>query len=454
MKTIFVTIFEGVEAKNILRTDILPTLLKEKDLRLVLFTKNEAKKEYYAREFKDPRVVYEVVGSSKIRGLDSVFRTLKFLLINTESKDLQREIKLQNTRNYFSYYAMTALSRLLARPSVRKFVRILDFYLVRKDIYALYFDKYKPDLVFLAHLFDEPETHLLREAKRCGVASIGFINSWDKITAKGILRLLPDKAVVFNDTAKNEMIKFNDMKPEDIFVGGISQYDTYFPGQRSSREEFFKKIGCDPADKLIVYAPMGNAFSSSDWEMIDLLEALISKEKRFGRSKLLVRFQPNDFFEESELKKRPYLAFDYPGMRFASRRGVDWDMDFNDIAHLRDTLGHMALLVCYASSMSVDAAVFGKPVININFEIGNTKLASKFPTKFYRMTHYRNALRTGGIRLVGSKSELIEWMGNYLENPSRDKLNREKLVLEQCKFTDGKSGERIGKFILGRLYEN
>jgi len=40
IKTIFITIFEGVEAKNILRTDILPTLLADPEVRIVLFTKN------------------------------------------------------------------------------------------------------------------------------------------------------------------------------------------------------------------------------------------------------------------------------------------------------------------------------------------------------------------------------------------------------------------------------
>ena len=67
------------------------------------------------------------------------------------------------------------------------------------------------------------------------------------------------------------------------------------------------------------------------------------------------------------------------------------------------------------------------------------------------MEHYRNALSAGGIRLVRSESELIKWTNGYLTNPQLDQEGRRMLVLEQCKFLDGKSGERIGKFILANL---
>ena len=59
-KIIFLTIFEGVEAKNLLRTSVLPTLLTDPAVRIVLFTKSLEKVEYYKKEFSDPRLIYEV----------------------------------------------------------------------------------------------------------------------------------------------------------------------------------------------------------------------------------------------------------------------------------------------------------------------------------------------------------------------------------------------------------
>lgn len=447
MKTIFITAFEGAEAKNILRTPILPTLLAEKNLRVVALMKNKERAEYYKKEFSDPRIFYEVVERPTVRGLDRVFAGLKFMLLRTETTDLRRRMMYDLEKNAARYYKGLALNRIFARPIVRRFLRWCDEQFVHDATYGKLFEKYKPDLVFCAHLFDEPEVHLLREAKKRRVQSIGFINSWDKVTARCIMRLLPDRAVVFNDIVKKELQDHNEMAADDIFVAGLPQYDHYIRETYISREAFYKNLGIDPRAKLIMYAPEGRSFSTSDWEMIDMLYAMRDKGDFGNGVEILVRFQPNDFFEKEEIEKRPYLLYQYPGVRFSSKRGVDWDMNGEDLKILRNTLRHTSLLVCYTSSMVVDAALFDTPIININFEIKKAPMA-KSPTQFFRMAHYKNALATGGIRMVGSRDELKRAVCEYLSDPSRDAIGRARLVREQCQFTDGGAGERIGEYIL------
>jgi len=447
---IFITAFEGIEAKNILRTPILGTLLENSDAQIVLLMKSKERADYYKKEFSNDRITYEVVPYDRSlgRGLDRFFNMLKFTLLRTDTIKLRREMAYELTGKHMAYFINSILNFLLARPHIRKIARTLDFLLVKNIDYVPVFNKYNPDLVFMAHLFEGPEAHILREAKKRGIKTMGFINSWDKITARCIMRLLPDKAIVFNNIVKNEMITHNEMHDHDIFVSGLPQYDEHFIGIRLDRAEFFKRIGVDSSKKIIVYAPMGRAFSNSDWDMIDLLYSLNDKG-RFGEDiAILVRFQPNDFVDEAELKKRPNLIYDCPGIRFSSKRGADWDMDFGEIKHLSDTLSYMSILVCYASSVSIDAAVFDKPVININFEINPNEKLIKSPTQYYKMEHYKKALDTGGICMVNNEDDLIASVNRYLENPSLDKEGRRVLVKQQCKFTDGKSGERISKFIM------
>ena len=47
-----------------------------------------------------------------------------------------------------------------------------------------------------------------------------------------------------------------------------------------------------------------------------------------------------------------------------------------------------------------------------------------------------------------SEEELVEWVNAYFKQPSLDREGRARLAKEQCEFLDGKSGERIGRFIL------
>lgn len=450
MKTLFITIFEGVEVKNILRTPILKYLLADQQVRIVLFTKSVHKVEYYRREFNDPRLVYEVVEWKQTSWIDGIFSKLKFTLLRTSTTNLKRKMVAQLEGAMVNYYIGRIVNFALAWSCVRRCVRVLDRLLVNDRTYSRYFDQYAPDLVLLAHLFDEPEIALLREAKRRGVLSIGLINTWDKITSRCMMRLLPDKAIVFNDIVKEELMRFNEMKPTDIFVSGLPQYDQYRSHTPCPRAEFFKKIGLSPHNKLIVYAPMGRSFSGSDWDIVDLLDDLITSGS-LPHTELLIRFQPNDFVDDKEVAKRPHLAYDYPGIRFGSKRGVDWDMNQADLDHLSDTLFHMSVIVCYASSISIDAAYFDKPIINIGFELHPPRFLIQSPTQYYQSLHYRNALNTGAIDLVSTREELVQSLTVYLNDPRRKIAERARLVSEQCVYTDGASGRRIAEYILNFL---
>ena len=448
MKTIFITSFEGVETKNLLRTTILPTILQSKDIRVVLFAHDKERIDYHKKEFLDDRICYEVVAKPHIRGLDRLFQKLKFTLLKTETTDIRRRMKYENQKNRIAYIAGLAANRLLAHRIIVQLFRFLDAHIIRNNDYETYFDRYQPSLVVLANLFDEPEVHLLRATKRRGVKSAGFINSWDKVTARCVLRLLPDSIIVFNEIVKKELVQYDYVRPQDIYVGGMPQYDHYFIYTPSSRDEFFKKKGLPSNTRLLLYAPVGSAYGTSDWAVIDFLHDL-NEKNQFGKNvALLVRFPPNDFIDPKELEKRPWLLYDHPGFRFTDTRGSDWDMDFHELAHLADTLAHMSLLIGYTSSIAIDAAIFDKPIIGINFEIQKNILPTQSPTAYQKMIHCQTLLKPGGLRVVTNEADLIQWVKRYLENPGLDREGRKVLVREQCVFTDGKSGERIGIYIL------
>jgi len=444
MKTIFIALFQGVEGKNILRTDIFKTIFSDPNVKIVFFTKSKERADNHRKEFNDPRITYEVVEKIQSSCLDKFFSRLKFLFLRTNSTRLQRKILREKRKNHFLYYCGEFFNWLLARHFFIRISRFLDYYFVKNNTFGKYFDKYNPDLVFLADLFEEIEIHFLREAKKRKVKTVAMINSWDRITTKCVFRLLPEKLIVFSDLLKSELIKHDAVKEDNIFVGGIPHYDFHFNAPYCSRKEFFEKASISEKNKILVYSPIGGMYGHSEWDMIDFLYNN-NKKGNFGENvSVLVRFSPNDFYDEKEFKKRPYLIYDYPGKRFAKKRGIDWDMNFDELQHLSDTLYYMSLIVSYASSISIDASVLNKPIININFDKDSTPC-------HYKKDHYRKAVDVGGIRLVNNEKELIVWINKYLKNPEIDKEKRMVLAKQQCQFLDGKSGQRIGNFILSLI---
>lgn len=451
MKTILITVSHGAVAKNILRTGVMAALLREPDVRVICLMRFPDRVCSYQKEIAHPRLVYDALYRSPGGVLERVLSFLKFRLIRTATTDWRHMASYDVHGNYIKYVVSSLFNRLIARRPVRAALRFVDYYLIGDPGFGALLEKYSPDLVFLTHLFDDAEISLLRESKKRGIATIGFINSWDKLTARCSLRLLPDHLIVFNDIVREEAVRYADMPADKITVSGIPQYDSYVSEKPVSREEFCRKTGLDPTRHIVLFAPIGSTYSDSDWEMIDLLHNLIDQTNAVGGAQLFVRFQPNDFLDTRELERRPWLKYDLPGVRFGKERSVDWDMGFSELSHLIGTLAHTAVLVCYSSSMSVDAAFFDKPVININFEMNPAVRPSKAPTLRYQTDHYIKALRPGGIRLVNSQVELVQWLNAYLNDSSRDRDGRARLVEEQCWRRDGKSGERVAAVALRAL---
>jgi len=453
-RTIFITIFQGVEAKNILRTDIFKELISHEDIRIVFFVRTNEKASFYQKQFDHPRVFYEIVSKIKQNFWQCFFGSLKFKLINTATIDWRRRLAFEVHKNRFRFWVGWLLNRLLAHRFIRKMYRRLDMLLARDCTFEVFFDKYRPVAAVSAHPFDDIEASLLREAKRKRIKTFGLANSWDKITGRCAIRVLPDKLIVYNDLVKKDAIDYTDLPNKDIFVGGVPHYDQHINQSKSSRESFLKRVGGDLNKKVIFYAPLAKRFISSRWSMIDYLQSLIEKGV-IENAQLFVRFQPNDFVEMDEIKKRKNIIFDVPGIRFSQHMpigaGIDWDLSGEDIKMLTDSLYHCDVLISYASSLCIDAAIFNKPVININFELSAPLSAYRSPTELYKMTHYLNALKTGAIRLVNNSEELITWINKYLKNPAIDEEARTRLVREQCHILDGMAGKRTAGFILSNI---
>lgn len=452
MKTILIPIFQGVEALNILRTDIFGKLSGQKEIRIVLLVPSIYKLNYYKKEFKESKnLTYEVFDSYKSGFLDRGFSWLKVHLLKTDTIDIKRKLKLEQTGNILHYYSSFIFNRIVARTFFIKIARLLDYHLVRNNNFKEIFNKYQPDVVFLAHLFGDTEIAILREAKKRNIKSVGFINSWDKLTSRCILRILPDWLIVPNEITKKEAIKYHDVKNETIFISGPPQFDLYKKILFTPREEFCKNLNIDPLKKIILFCPIGRTFSAADWNIVEILNRLFESGHLGSGVHVIVRFPPNDTVEIRDNINKGRFSFVVPGVRFSSERGVDWDMNFNDLQSLADNIYHSSLAICFFSTMSIDASILNKPVINIDFSAIKSDSFYKTPRPFSGMSHYKNILQYGGIQLVKNELELSEIINSYLENPEKDSIGRKKIAEEQVWKLDGMAGERIADFIFNLL---
>jgi hypothetical protein len=448
-KTILIPIFQGSVAKNILRNDIFKILKNQLNVRVVLLVPNKEKRDYFEAEFFGDNVIYEIFLLPEPSFWDKIFVFLRKNMLVTSAINIKRKDELKTRKNYVWYWSGLVFSKFFAKRFFRRIIRWFDFYFVSDNIYGEMFHKYSPDLVCSGHIFSDVEASLIKIARRKKIKTIGIINSWDKITTRGMARVIPDKLIVHNNIIKEEAIKYLDMEARDIIITGIPHYDVFVNSKPTPREAFYKKIEAKHKDKIILFCPMGSTFSDVDSEIINLICDFKLKKQISEDTHILVRFPPNDKVDLSKLKKSSILSFDYPGKRFSSKRGLDWDMNDGDIQHLFDSLYYCSLVISPPSSICIDAAVFDKPIINIKFrDYGENK---RNINKYYKMDHYKNLVATKGIRFVETDLELLIWINKYLTNPGLDRKFRKKIVNDQCWKLDGRSGKRAANFIISYL---
>lgn len=449
MKTIVVTVFHAFIARNVLYGGFIDTL-KKSGARVVLLVPD--KKYEYFRSLFDESVTIEPVN-------------IEALIRHRENALLSR-IAFQLQRSYLSYRRDAATSGVrslvksafetvfLALFADKAFSRV---WLRRRFLGRAYtepigslLEKYRPDLVFVTDLFNLPDQLTLVEARRRRLRDIAMIRSWDNCFSKGILPIVPTRTLCNTNELKKEAAESHDVPSETVEVIGLPQMDVFFNTKPLERAAFMRKIGAGPEKKLILFAPGGTVLTDIDWQLCQIFDEAIKSGAIPHPTHLLVRNHPNHPADLRKFSGSTHITVEYPGKRF-DENDKSTELTQDDQFHLRDSLANADIVVWVATTLGVDASVFDKPEIAINFDGYETRPFVRSVRKYMNEPHMKKMLSTNGAKLVSNKDELVQWINTYLEDPSVDADGRERIRQMQLVFTDGKSTERLASAVVRAL---
>jgi hypothetical protein len=94
--------------------------------------------------------------------------------------------------------------------------------------------------------------------------------------------------------------------------------------------------------------------------------------------------------------------------------------------------------------MTIDFALFDKPVINPAFDLSNP-LPHGLPLRdyYYQFDHYRPVVELGSVRASASPDEMVDDINRYLAQPDLDCEGRQELVRLQIGIPLGYSTQRV-----------
>jgi hypothetical protein len=313
------------------------------------------------------------------------------------------------------------------------------------------FRRLRPDVVVTATAgVVVSDIRLIRRARAAGVPSVTFTQGWDNLTSKTIVGARPDRLIVWNEMMREEAVALHGFAADQITVAGPPHFDPYFRHTGwTDRAEFLRSLGLDPAKRIVLYATSPMRYFTDSIAVTDML-IRANEAGRFGPDvQLVIRLHPqvmegvdkDDLGAWERFRGRVYL--DMP----RGTTGLAADYTPEGTAHIAQLLDASAVTINVASSISIDAAIFDSPVINLRFDAEPGRPYLKSVRRQYDTDHYKQVLRTNAVRLADSPEQLIDEVRRYLDDPSLERAERADLVRTLCYRDDGQAGARVAEAI-------
>ncbi len=311
--------------------------------------------------------------------------------------------------------------------------------------------------------FFDFDQYLMREAKRHGAKIISLILSWDNTTTRGMGGAFADHVIAWTDLMKTELVQLHDIKPKNVFVGGVAHFDHYFREDSVyPRKQFLAKFGLSEHRKIIFFATKSPTGFPWNPDVVEILADAVSRNLFVCPCQLLVRLHPihfrrqngalrfKHFFDRYDQLARDHnhLVFNIPNIQSTA---IAFDMPDTELSDVASIFSYSDVMVNIFSTMNIEASIFDLPTINVAFD-GSSHREKKSPRENIKIdemqSHNQRIIHTKGVRVAYSPNELIDGINLYLQNPDLDKEGRRRIVEQECGPHQGSAGRRIADHIL------
>ncbi|HJP57244.1 MAG TPA: hypothetical protein VJ847_09485 [Gemmatimonadales bacterium] len=302
----------------------------------------------------------------------------------------------------------------------------------------------RPSLVVATSCINPIEDLFLAAARDLGVPTLGCIQSFDHLTGRSLTADC-DHYAVWNERMRDQLLRYHPVRaPSQVSVTGTPQFDFHVrPEFRWSRERLLRELGMAENERYIAYAATTESQTPTEPVLVAEFIRRAAASPVLGGHRVLVRVHPNDDFGrwKALAASAPRAIVSLPATRSEAFNGPE------DQARLVSTLLHADVSINVWSSMSLDAAAVGTPVVCVAFAGVRGTAEDRFCRMVYETDFYAPIARSGGVRLAYDMDALVAEAEAYVRDRRRDEAARRQLAAAECGPLDGRSAERIGRLI-------
>lgn len=314
---------------------------------------------------------------------------------------------------------LTSMSTVAVGRMIR-FLQAIERAIPVSDRVSRFLEEHEPDLVIVSPLVDasSDQVDLVRASHAAGIPVVAAIASWDNLTNKGHMRVVPDLVTVWNEYQRQEAIELHGVPAENIAVTGAQLFDRWFERQPSqSRDDFCLMVGLPSDRSIVLYTGSSVFIARSELEVPFarrwMASLRASSDPILRDAAILVRPHPFncDAWEHADFSDLGPVAV-WPRHRYTPAAEDARDS-------LYDSLHYSAAVVGINTSAMIEAAILGKPVLSI--------MTEDFAGTQEGTLHFRYLLPENGgfLRVASTLTQHASQLAEVLRDPG---LTRERTL--------------------------
>ncbi len=306
---------------------------------------------------------------------------------------------------------------VLRRPLVLRSWRCIESRGAPSETLTSLIEEIAPDVVLVSPTIwpKKPvEADYIHAANKLGIPTVGYLNSWDNLTSKGTVHVLPDVFIVWNEALATEAEQIHLIPREIIRVTGAPHLDHFFDMKPSHpRAEICRMLGCPGDGPYIVYLCSSRTLIADETHIVTGLADALVRELPDGAPTIVVRPHP--------VNPDPWEGYDHPGTAVYPELGdqadtpESWQEYFNQLSGANAFVG-------LNTTAFLEAAVADRPCLTI--------VSDEFFDQQGRTGHFRHLLAADFLEVSKDVTEVAARIARVLDGADEKAVGRRHFAKE------------------------
>lgn len=317
-------------------------------------------------------------------------------------------------------------SRTFKKPMLSLYMRLLGY---NKHLYEV-IKKLKPDIVLVpSSAADVLGTDATNICKKLHIPVMHLINGWDNLSSKIVYPINPDYLCVWGSQSKEFAEKIHGISSSRVFEIGVPTFDSYFHIKKETLKSYY-------SFDYALFA--GCAVPFDEISALRILDDAIEKAN-IKNFKIIYRPHPwrslRSCFDKFEPEKFKHIVLDNQMMEVYSKQVKNDNLNLfrtsnflPSLEYYPSLLHNARFVICPLSTMTLEAAIFERPVLVIAYDDG-VHITS--PHNLLKYDHFNGIETLDGMIMCKNKKDFGKSFMNVYDITKDIKKGN---ILEQLRY--------------------